>query len=183
MGRALGAWRIYTQNIAIILLPICAYTVLNNPIGHRLLAKANSVLNAISSNPDDILRKQLTTSVALTTFLPSGLSGCFLCGDGTVLFLSVQQTYMHSWGSIFVQDIMLPLGRNLLRRRQHLWLLRWSIFGIGLFTLLFSLFFAQYDAILMFFALTGLLFLGGGGTVIVLDCTGGVVPRQRLTQR
>ncbi len=167
MGRSLGAWRIYTQNLSIILLPICAVTAMHNGDWSWAAEKANSVLNAISSNPDDTLRKQLTTSVALTTFLPNGLIGAF-CAVMVCAFLSVQQTYMHSWGSIFVQDILLPSRKKPITTRQHLWLLRIAIFGVGLFTFLFSLFFAQYDAILMFFALTGLLFLGGGGTVIVL---------------
>jgi solute:Na+ symporter, SSS family len=166
MGRSLGAWRVYCQNLSIILLPICAFVVLNNADWSSLAEKANSVLNSVSTNPENVLRKQLTTSVALTTFLPTGLVGAF-CAVMVCAFLSVQQTYMHSWGSIFVQDILLPLRRKTITTNQHLNLLRLSIFGVGLFTFLFSLFFAQYDAILMFFALTGLLFLGGGGTVIV----------------
>jgi solute:Na+ symporter, SSS family len=166
MGRSLGAWRVYCQNLSIILLPICAYVVLHNADWSLLAEKANSVLNSVSTNPDDTMRKQLTTSVVLITFLPSGLIGAF-CAVMVCAFLSVQQTYMHSWGSIFIQDILLPLRKKAITTKQHLNLLRLSIFGVGLFTFLFSLFFAQYDAILMFFALTGLLFLGGGGTVIV----------------
>jgi SSS family solute:Na+ symporter len=167
MGRALGAWRIYTQQLSIILLPICAYVVMHNGDWSMIASKINGVLDSISSNPNDIMRQQLTTSVALTAFLPIGLLGAF-CAVMICAFLSVQQTYMHSWGSILIQDIVLPMRNKPVAAGQHLKMLRLAILGVGLFTFLFSLFFAQYDAILMFFALTGLMFLGGGGTVIVL---------------
>jgi SSS family solute:Na+ symporter len=46
-------------------------------------------------------------------------------------------------------------------------LLRWSIAGVAVFILLFSLFFSQNTYIFMFFAITGNFWLGGAGAVII----------------
>jgi hypothetical protein len=75
---------------------------------------------------------------------------------------------MHSWGSIIVQDIVVPMrgGRPLAPRRQLL-LLRLSIAGVALFAFLFSFYFAQIDFILMFFMITGALWAGAG---VVITC-------------
>jgi SSS family solute:Na+ symporter len=163
MGRALGSWRIYSQSIIIVLLAICAYTTMHNSNWTMEAALANETLMVIQ---DDTIREQVTSSVVLSKILPLGLLGGF-CAAMLAAFVSTHDTYLHSWGSIFIQDVVLPLRKKRLNTKEHLKLLKWSIFGVAVFIFLFSLLFSQYDAILMFFALTGILWLGGGGTVIV----------------
>ena len=48
-----------------------------------------------------------------------------------------------------------------------MWLLRFSILGVAIFIFFFSLWFEPTEAILMYFALTGAIFLGGSGAVII----------------
>jgi SSS family solute:Na+ symporter len=167
MGRSLGSWREYTQILIIIAIPVLAYTAMHHPDFSSIAGVVEQKLDQISPNPDDTIRQQVTTSVALRALLPKGLLGAF-AAVMLAAFISTHDTYLHSWGSIFVQDVLLPLRRKKLSPQEHMRLLRYSIIGVAIFIFFFSLLFAQYDAILMFFALTGIIFLGGGGTCIVL---------------
>jgi len=74
---------------------------------------------------------------------------------------------MHSWGSIFVQDVLIPLRGRPLEPKRHLWVLRGSILFVAAFTFVFSLVFQQSQAIFLFFAITGAIFAGGSGAVII----------------
>jgi SSS family solute:Na+ symporter len=75
--------------------------------------------------------------------------------------------YMLSWGSIFIQDVIMPLRGKRLEPKEHMNLLRWSVLGVALFAFLFSLFFPQNDYIFMFLIITGTIWLGGAGAVII----------------
>ena len=166
MGRAISAWRQHTQWPLVLILAISAYVIMHNPNWSALSANATGMLETIGTDHGETIRKQVTTSVALSRFLPVGLFGGF-CAVMLAAFISTHDTYLHSWGSIFIQDVILPFRKKHLSPKAHMNLLRWSIFGVAVFIFLFSLLFAQYDAILMFFVLTGTLWLGGAGTVIV----------------
>ena len=54
-----------------------------------------------------------------------------------------------------------------LNQQQHFRLLRWSIVFIAVFAYLFGVLFPPTKYILMFFAVTGAIFLGGAGSVII----------------
>jgi SSS family solute:Na+ symporter len=61
----------------------------------------------------------------------------------------------------------MPFRRKRLSQEQHLKLLRWSIFGVAVFIFFFSLLFQQSEYIFLFFAITGAIFAGGSGAVII----------------
>ncbi|HIX19107.1 MAG TPA: hypothetical protein H9862_00720 [Candidatus Akkermansia intestinigallinarum] len=109
---------------------------------------------------------QMTVSVALKHMLPTGLIGIF-CALMIFLLVSTDTSYLHSWGSILVQDFVLPLCRKPLTPKQQLRALRLAIAGVAAFAFIFSSTFAQIDFILMFFAITG-AFWAGAGAVITL---------------
>ena len=61
----------------------------------------------------------------------------------------------------------MPLRRKPFAPKQHLRVLRWAIVFVGVFAFFFSLIFKQSEYIFLFFAITGAIFAGGSGAVII----------------
>lgn len=173
MARFLGSWRGMEQMMLFLFIPICAYAVLHNPSFSELAGEVRSELAAIA-NPQ--LRTQVTVPVTLATLLPNGLMGLFVAAMVAAM-LSTDNTSMHSWGCIFVQDVVMPFRKKAFTPHQHLRWLRGSIACVGIFAFVFSYFFRQTEYILMFFAVTGAIFLGGAGSVVI----GGLYSRKGTT--
>ena len=163
MGNILGSWRGYARGVMITLLGVCAFTYLNDA---DFATGAREVQESLKLIPEPQIQSQMRVPVALAHFLPVGAKGAFAC---IMLFamLACDGSYMHSWGSIFVQDVVLPFRKKPFTASQHIRFLRWSIVGVGVFAFLFGLFFPQTDYILMFFAITGTIFLGGSGCAVL----------------
>lgn len=109
---------------------------------------------------------QMRVPMTLKYILPIGITGIF-CALCVFLMISTDTTYLHSWGSIIVQDVILPIRNKPFTPRQQLMLLRIIIAAVALFAFIFSSIFSQVDFILMFFAITGAIWLGGAGPCIV----------------
>jgi SSS family solute:Na+ symporter len=168
MGRVVGQLRNITQTLPLALLPVCAFAFLHHPDFADSARGAHEVLAGVDS---DQIRSQLTVTVASSHFLPTGILGLF-AAVMLAAFISTHDTYLHSWGSIFIQDIVMPIrqtftGTRIMSPRAHIRWLRVSIFGVFLFIFLFSLLFSQQQDILMFFALTGTIYLGWAGSAII----------------
>jgi SSS family solute:Na+ symporter len=163
MGKLLGGWRGGITYAMVLLMTIGAYTYLHHDAFAQDSATARASIAAVE---DATVRSQVEVPVALAHLLPVGVSGMFLAMM-LFLMLSTDTTYLHSWGSIIVQDVILPLRRKPFKPAAQLTALRLSITGVAVFAFLFSLLYKQNDFILMFFALTGALYLGGAGACII----------------
>jgi len=162
MGAILGTWRGVTKGVMISLLAICAVTYLKHPDFAAGAANIQEILNQIS-NPQ--IQTQMRMPLAINFMLPVAIKG-MMCSIMLFGLLAGDSSYMHSWGSIFIQDIVLPFKKKQLTPEQHIRILRWAIVGVAVFGFFFSLLFRQTEYILMFFALTGAIFLGGAGSII-----------------
>ncbi|MDY7107435.1 MAG: sodium:solute symporter [Planctomycetota bacterium] len=171
MANILNYWRFRVLLIVAIITPIAVRTVLYHPHYAQEAAAIAQSTEALQHHVTDAaelatLQKQLRTPHALAVILPSGLLG-LMCAAMLAAFISTHDTYLHSWGTIFVQDVILPFRKEPFTPRQHLWLLRASIFGVAGFIFCFSLLFRQTQFIAMFCAITASVFIGGAGAVII----------------
>lgn len=111
------------------------------------------------------IRNQMLVPVVLRDILPAGVLGAF-CALMIFLMISTDTAYMHSWGSILVQDIYMPIRKKPLTPERQLALLRIAILLVAIYAFCFSLFFGQVTYILMFFALTGSIWAGAGAVIV-----------------
>ena len=163
MGAILGSFRGFALNLGIMMVPIAAYVILRHPDFINIADKANAVFENIS---DDQVRNQITVPVVMSFFLPKGLLGCF-AAVFLAAFVSTHDTYLHSWGSILIQDVVMPFRKKPFGKKQHMHLLRFAILGVAVFIFFFSLIWRQVEAIMLWFQITGAIYLGGAGVVII----------------
>ena len=163
MGHVLGHWRTYARMLMILLLGVCALTYLQHP---DFAAEAGPMKAQIGAIEDPYIQKQMTVPIALSHLLPTGIKGLFVAMMVMGL-LAGDSGHMHSWGSILVQDVILPLRKKALTPWQHIWALRLSVTGVAAFAFCFSLLFQQTQYIALWWALTGGVFTGGAGAAII----------------
>jgi SSS family solute:Na+ symporter len=160
MGYILGKWRGFALGTTMVLLAVSSMTYLQQPHGHDV------VQQRLAQIADPQTAEQMTLPIGLAEILPMGIKGLLvsvvlmgiLGGDGQAL---------HSWGSIFAQDVVLSLWRRPLSARAHIILLRLSICGVALFAFCFGALFTQTEYLPMWFNVTGAIFIGGAGAAII----------------
>ncbi len=163
MGSVLAGFRGLPQGLFMFLVPVLVYVLMNHPDYQAVADAVNSSLDKIST---DTLRTQLRAPFVLSEILPVGLLGAF-AALMLAAFISTHDTYLHSWGSIFIQDVIMPFRDKPFDKETHLRVLRYSIFGVAAFIFFFSLLFSQNQKIALYFALTAAIFSGGCGAVII----------------
>lgn len=163
MGSILGRWREAGKGMCVTLLAICAVTFLHHPTFATQAATVHHVLDGIS---DAHVRSQMEVPVSLSNMLPMGIKG-ILC---VVLLMGIfggDATHLHSWGSIFVQDVLLPLRKKAFEPKQHIRALRYSIIGVAIFAFTFGSLFRQTEYIFMWWSITTAVYVGGAGSVLI----------------
>jgi SSS family solute:Na+ symporter len=163
MAHVLGSWRTYARLLMILLLGVCAITYMKHPDFAQVAAPVKQTIDQV---PSGYLQKQMTVPVALSYLLPIGIKGLFV--SMMVMGLLAGDTgHIHSWGSIFVQDVVMPLRKKPLTPRQHLWLLRLAVLGVAGFAFVFSLLWTQVEYITFWWAITSGVFTAGAGAAII----------------
>jgi SSS family solute:Na+ symporter len=164
MADVLTNWRLIPQwGLFLIFVPVVAYTVFHDASFQPLVDRIQPVLDA--AGPKAVV-SQLRVPLVLAKMLPVGLMGAF-AAIMLAAAITCHNSYMHSWGSIFIQDIVMPIRRKAFEPQQHLKYLKLSILGVGIFIFFFSLIFQQSEYIFLFLAITGSIFVGGSGAVII----------------
>ena len=163
MAAVLGDIRWKPQGLFIFLVPVLTYVFMNHPDFQSIADNVNRTLESLDTQT---LKSQMRAPIVLSEVLPVGLLGAF-AALMLAAFISTHDTYLHSWASIFVQDVMMPLRKKPFNKEEHIKALRYSIFGVAIFIFVFSLVFDQNQEIALYFAVTFAIFAGGGGAVII----------------
>ncbi len=162
MAGILAIWRSLAQGLMIMLFPLALIVIMKHPDFSDLAVVIQETLSK-TENPQ--LREQGLVPTGLSLIMPNGLLGLFVA----VMFaamLSTDDTYMHSWGSIFIQDVIMPFRKKPFTAKQHILALRLSVAGVAVFAWLFSYFYRQTEYVFLFFAITGAIVSGAGAAII-----------------
>ncbi|MCH2135558.1 MAG: hypothetical protein MK101_03130 [Phycisphaerales bacterium] len=164
MANILAGWRFRVLMLITLVVPLAIHAVQHDP---AFAEAAASIEQVVDQQSTAALAAEARAPAAARAMLPPVLLGLFsmaLVGA----FLSTNDTYLHSWGTILVQDVILPLrGDKPLSARAHLWALRGGILLVAVFAFVFSLYYKPEQYVSMFLALTGAVFFGGAGSVII----------------
>lgn len=163
MANILTNWRETGKSAVILFLALASITYLHHP---AFATGAAQVQTAVAQIADPHVREQMEAPIALAYLLPVGVKGIFCA----ILFMGIfggDATHLHSWGSIFIQDVLVPLRKKPFSPRAHLWMLRCSIMGVALFAFLFGTFFHLVSYINMWWGITMAIFTGGAGSAII----------------
>ena len=163
MGGVLGRWRESGKSAVIVLLAVCAMTYLQHP---HYAAQAAQVEQQVTRISQPQIQQQMRLPIALAHLLPTGAKGA-LC---VVMLMGVfggDATHLHSWGGIFVQDVLVPLRRQPFTPTAHIRALRLSMTAVAVFAFIFGALFRQTEYINMWWAVTQALYTGGAGAAII----------------
>ena len=163
MAGVLATWRVPGLYLTILLVSAAAYTVMHHPAWAPVAQQAQHALARI---PNPEIQRQMAVPVAMTFVIPPGLLGAFAA---LILGTSIgsHESFLQAWGSVFVQDVLLPLRSRPLEQKQHLRWLRLSSVGVGVLVFLFSFLFRQTEYLHMFFVISYAIFTSGAGAVVI----------------
>lgn len=163
MADVLTNWRLVPQwGLFLMIVPIIAYTIFHHDNYKVIADSINQMLAGFA--PAD--RSQLQVPMVLNYMLPVGIKGAF-AAIMLAAAITCHNTYMHSWGSIFIQDVVMPIRKKAFEPKEHLKFLKLSILGVGLTIFILSIVFQQTEKIFLFLNISGAIFVGGSGAVII----------------
>ncbi|GAT32568.1 solute:Na+ symporter, SSS family [Terrimicrobium sacchariphilum] len=163
MGGIVGGWKGMGNGAVITLLAVCALTFLSHP---DFATQAQAVRAQVAEIGQPQLQSQMTIPITVVHMLPIGIKG-LLC---IVLLMGIfggDGTHLLSWGSLFIQDVVLPIRKKAFTPRQHILLLRCSMIGVATFAFIFGCLFRQTEYVMMWWAVTEAIYVGGAGVAII----------------
>lgn len=163
MAGILGVFRSTGLMWIQVMIPVAALTVMLHPDYSLQAAKVKDILSVIGNEQ---IREQMTVTVVMSQILPLGIKG-IICAAMLAAFISTHDTLMHNWGSVFLQDVIMPFRKKPFEPKQHMLLLRLSVMSVAVFVFFFSLLFRQTQAVYIFVFLSGAIFVAGSGAALI----------------
>jgi len=163
MADVLTNWRLVPQwGLFLMIVPIIAYTIFHHDNYKVIADNINNMLAGFA--PAD--QSQLRVPMVLNYLLPVGLKGAF-AAIMLAAAITCHNTYMHSWGSILIQDVVMPIRQKPFAPKEHLKYLKLSILGVGITIFILSILFQQTEKVFLFLNISGAIFVGGSGAAII----------------
>lgn len=164
MADVLTNWRLIPQwGLFLVFVPVIAYTVLHHIDFSQIAAAVNGSIADVGS---ETLKSQLRVPMVLNQLLPIGVKGAF-AAIMLAAAITSHNIYIHSFGSIFIQDCLMPLRKKPFEPKQHMKYLRYSILGVGISIFVLSILFQQSEKVFLFMAVSASIFVGGSGAAII----------------
>jgi SSS family solute:Na+ symporter len=113
----------------------------------------------------EALNSQFGMPIFIAKVLPSGFIGLLAAGM-LAAFMSTHDSYLLSWSSVITQDIIAPLKKKSISDKSRLLINRICIGCIGLFLLLWGLWFEAPVSLWNYMAVTGTVYLAGAFVVV-----------------
>ena len=162
MGYLLGQISWQGLLVFFMMIAICSFNLLNNPAHADVAAKVGDALATVPPG----MHGKVQAVATLPYMLPAGLVGLF-CAIMMAALISSHNGFMHAWGGVLLQDIILPLRKKPLETKAHIMALRCAIIFVGLVAFLLSISFNPQQSILMLFAAVNSIWLGPAGAVML----------------
>lgn len=105
----------------------------------------------------------------LATFLPIGMLG-LLVAAMLAADMSTDSSYMLTWGSVIYNDILAPFRKNAWSEKKGLLVNRFIIALIGVFLLLYGLWYPLKGDLWTYLGVTGTIYLSSMTTLVIACC-------------
>lgn len=166
MSFVLEGWRWRVLLLVALVIPIAVKTLMMHP---DFAASATVVQNHLTS-AEPTQHALLRVPYALSVMLPAGLLGLMVAAMyGS--YLAVDNTYLHSWASIGVQDVLMPIRSRFTAQpwspAVHVGLIKGAVVLVAIFAWVFGMNFESKQYIAMWATITGAVFVAGAGSVII----------------
>ncbi|MFC2165695.1 sodium:solute symporter [Acidobacteriota bacterium] len=127
------------------------------------VAQSPQLLSAFQG--PNALNSQFGMPIFIAKILPSGFLGLISAGMFAA-FMSTHDSYLLSWSSVITQDIIAPLKKRELTDKARILITRICIVCIGVFLLIWGLWFEAPVSLWNYMAVTGTIYLAGAFTVV-----------------
>jgi SSS family solute:Na+ symporter len=102
----------------------------------------------------------------LGKLLPAGFIGLLSAGL-LAAFMSTHDSYLLTWGSVISHDIFAPLKKVKIDGKREIWIARFAIVIIGIFLLVWGIWYELPESVWSYMAITGNIYLTGAASAIV----------------
>ena len=123
----------------------------------------------VSSFLADPTTARLAMPTFLQSFVPVGVMGVVIAAM-LAADMSSDSAYMLSWGSVIYNDILAPFHKNKWSQKRGLLWNRMIVAIIGVFLLLYGLWYPLDDNIMDYLAITGTIYLSSMSILLVAAC-------------
>jgi solute:Na+ symporter, SSS family len=117
--------------------------------------------NAIPDGANKEIYQRTVTAMCLSQVVPSGVMGLALAGL-VFAFITTVDSYLLSWSSVIVNDVICNVRKKPLSARQHIKMLRIVLTGMGVFLFAWGTYYKSTESIMTYLFLTGAIFVGPG---------------------
>lgn len=107
--------------------------------------------------------------LVLGKVIPAGLLGILVAGL-MAAFMSTHDSYFLCWASVISRDVISPMRGDRLNDREEIFIMRVSVVLIGLFLLVWGVWYELPDSVWSYMAVSGTIYLSGAGVTILGGC-------------